>query len=297
MSSTRTNPVRNAPVAIVGRSREHRLITAALQAGRDILLEGPPGTSKSTMLRSISADWGVGFHLVEGNAELTSSRLVGHHNPARVLAEDYTEANFVAGPLVQAMQSGSFLYVEELNRAPEDSLNMLLAAMAERALEVPRYGTVTALPGFRLLASMNPFDNIGTGRISDSVYDRWCRLVVDYQGEEEERLIVEGAVADAAPDLVADAVAITRATRSHDDLRRGSSIRGAIDLAAIAVSLNDGQKPDPDHRNVHDAAQLALSARISLDETSQCTAEQVITEIWETHYFCTPGDESRGLHS
>ena len=66
------------------------------------------------------------FVLVEGNAELTPARLVGHHNPARVLREDYSADNFVPGPLVEAMRGGGFLYIEELNRAPEDTLNVLL---------------------------------------------------------------------------------------------------------------------------------------------------------------------------
>jgi hypothetical protein len=83
---------------VVGRRRELDLVLAAVSAGRDILLEGPPGTSKSTMLRAITANWDVPFVLVEGNAELTPARMVGHHNPARVLREDYSSENFVPGP-------------------------------------------------------------------------------------------------------------------------------------------------------------------------------------------------------
>src|SRR5205823_2780895 len=122
------------------------------------------------------ANWGIPFVLVEGNADLTPSKLVGHHNPARVLAEDYHASNFVPGPLIEAMRGGGFLYIEELNRAPEDTLNTLLAAMAERQVSLPRVGVVTARPTFRVMASMNPFDNVGTARVSASVYDRWCRL-------------------------------------------------------------------------------------------------------------------------
>ncbi|SDH46697.1 AAA family ATPase [Pseudonocardia oroxyli] len=170
--------------AVVGRERELTLVLAAVAAGRDVLLEGPPGTSKSTMLRAITEHWGVPFVLVEGNAELTPARLVGHHNPARVLAEDYSAENFVPGPLVEAMRTGGFLYIEELNRAPEDTLNVLLGAMAERAVTVPPVGTLRAESTFRVLASMNPFDNVGTARISDSVYDRWNRLAVGYQPQD-----------------------------------------------------------------------------------------------------------------
>ena len=278
---------------VVGRRRELDLVLAAVSAGRDILLEGPPGTSKSTMLRAITANWGVPFVLVEGNAELTPARMVGHHNPARVLREDYSSENFVPGPLVEAMERGGFLYIEELNRAPEDTLNVLLGAMAERAVTVPRVGTITAASTFRVLASMNPFDNVGTARISDSVYDRWCRLAVGYQDAVEEADIVRVRT-DASDDrLVADAVAITRATRGHPELRRGSSVRGAIDLTAIALELVKlGSYPDHE-RVVLDAALLALSGRIGVDEAVEATPEGVITEIWENHFFSAPGGQRR----
>ena len=127
---------------VVGRERELELILAAVAAGRDMLIEGPPGTSKSTLLRAITAEWGVPLVFVEGNADLTPARLIGHHNPARVLREDYSADNFVDGPLLEAMREGGFLYIEELNRAPEDTLNTLLTAMAEREVAVPRVGRI-----------------------------------------------------------------------------------------------------------------------------------------------------------
>src|SRR5450631_4282790 len=151
---------------VVGRERELTLVLAAVAAGRDILLEGPPGTSKTTLLKAITAQWGIPLVFVEGNADLTPAKLVGHHNPARVLREDYTAENFTDGPLLQAMRAGGFLYIEEFNRAPEDTLNTLLSAMADRRIAVPRAGEVEAKGTFRVIASMNPYDNIGTTRLS-----------------------------------------------------------------------------------------------------------------------------------
>ena len=43
---------------------------------------------------------------------------------------------------------------------------MLITVMSEGELHVPRLGRVAASPGFRLVAAMNPFDAIGTARIS-----------------------------------------------------------------------------------------------------------------------------------
>jgi MoxR-like ATPase len=295
---------------LVGRERELTLTLAAVAAGRDIILEGPPGTSKSTLLRAITAEWGIPLVFVEGNADLTPAKLIGHHNPARVLREDYSEDNFVDGPLLEAMREGGFLYIEEFNRAPEDTLNTLLTAMAERQVAVPRAGTVTARPTFRVIASMNPYDNVGTTRLSTSVHDRLCRLAITYQDAESERGIV--ALRAPLPDLdpglytrlVADAVAVTRATREHPDVRQGSSVRGAIDLTLIAGQLLDlrgmapfqhGSSDDESYPEVvFDAMVVALSGRIFLDETVELTPEAVLRQIWEDHFILNPAAAAPG---
>jgi MoxR-like ATPase len=315
---------------VVGRERELALVLAAVAAGRDILLEGPPGTSKSTLLRAITAEWGIPLVFVEGNADLTPAKLVGHHNPARVLREDYNPENFVDGPLVEAMRGGGFLYIEEFNRAPEDTLNTLLTAMAERRIAVPRVGEVVARDTFRVIASMNPYDNIGTTRLSTSVHDRLCRLAITYQDAAAERGIVAlrapqfgQALADQAlaglkparyERLVADAVAVTRATRVHEDIRQGSSVRGAIDLTLVAgqlfnldperVQVSSGPANDTPERQeaveqsyrdiVYDAMVVALSGRIFLDETVEATPEQVLRQIWEDHFILAPAASAPG---
>jgi MoxR-like ATPase len=303
---------------VVGRERELELVLAAVAAGRDMLLEGPPGTSKSTLLRAITAEWGIPLVFVEGNADLTPAKLVGHHNPARVLREDYSPDNFVDGPLLEAMRSGGFLYIEEFNRAPEDTLNTLLTAMAEREVAVPRVGRVVAKPTFRVIASMNPYDNVGTTRLSTSVHDRLCRLAVTYQDEVAERGIValraqlpgDGVPAELADALRFDAVAFTRATRTHPDIRQGSSVRGAIDLTLVAgellalraISSSGGVgrvRPEDPARTayaeaVFDAAVVALSGRIHLDETVDRAPEDVLREIWEDQFVLQPSAAAPG---
>ena len=150
-----------------------------------------------------------------------------------MLTDGYDPDVFVDGPLISAMREGALLYVEEINRIPEETLNVLITVMSERELHVPRLGRVAAAAGFRLVAAMNPFDAIGTARISGAVYDRVCRLSVSYQSAAEESAIV------AALDHV-DGPGVRRsgsARRSRScaapaiiaELRVGSSVRGAID--------------------------------------------------------------------
>ena len=282
---------------VVGRHREIELTLAALTAQRHIVLEGPPGTGKSTLLRAIAQAMNVGFVFVEGNAELTPARLAGTFDPARVLNDGYKPDAFLDGPLVEAMRAGSLLYIEEINRIPEETLNVLITVMSEGEITVPRLGKILAEPGFQMIAAMNPFDSVGTARISSAVYDRVCRVSMSYQSAEDEIAIVrrntEGSgVSDA---WLEKAVAVVRRTRSHADLRVGSSVRGAVDFAKVAVSLAELREANIENPSVGvDSALVALSGRVRVREGSVRTAEEIVTEIWQDVFGRTEGDANGG---
>ena len=96
--------------------------------------------------------------------------------------------------------------------------------------------------------------------------------------------------------LVRDAVAVTRATREHPDIRQGSSVRGAIDLTLVSGQLfglrgtASGDYPEL----VYDAMVVALSGRIFLDETVDATPEAVLRQIWEDQFILAPAAAAPG---
>jgi len=275
---------------VVGRHREIELTLAALAARRHIVLEGPPGTGKSTLLRAIAEAMNVGFVFVEGNAELTPARLAGTFDPARVLNDGYKPDAFLDGPLVEAMRAGSLLYIEEINRIPEETLNVLITVMSEGEITIPRLGRILAAPGFQMIAAMNPFDTVGTARISSAVYDRMCRIAVAYQSAKEETNIVHRASPTSNMRWCSQVVNVVRQTREHSDLRMGSSVRGAIDTALVAQSLGELRGLNAQDALVGlDAALTSLSGRVKLREGVTRSVEEVIAEIWNS-VFALPSE-------
>jgi MoxR-like ATPase len=283
------------PIQVVGRRRELELVRAALASGAHILIEGPPGTGKSTLLRQVAESRYTEFVLVEGSAELTPARLIGSFDPALVLEQGYRPENFTDGPLVRAMRDGGLLYVEELNRVPEETINVLLTVMSEGEINVPRLGRVTADGSFRLVAAMNPYDSVGTSRLSMALYDRTCRISVGYQDAAHERQIVQLAAPDAKQTLVTEAVALARATREHPDLRFGASVRGAIDYARLVPELAEIRVVPADDWQVGlDAALTTLSGRVRRHESCPRSADQIIEEIFRRLRATRPADGPPG---
>jgi len=262
---------------VVGRQAEIRQILATLAAQRNLILEGAPGTTKSTILRALTAVAGLPFFVVEGSVDLTPAKLVGHFNPARVMADDYKPEYFEPGPLTLAMRGG-ILYIEEFNRMPADTSNVLITAVEEGELNIPRYGRVEAQDGFRVVCAQNPYDDVGTVRISRAVYDRFCRVKLGYQSEREERQIVREKTGIQDRSLLYIAVRIARETRKHPEIKQGASVRGAIDMVSIAEQLRDleGQS----FREMLESAMLvAMSGKIWLQETTDRTPEEILREI------------------
>jgi len=221
---------------VVGRRRELRLLLTAVERGKAVLLVGLPGVSKTTIVRAVAAHLGGGTDSVvdvTGDEQMTAHGLVGTFDPPLVLKDGYRSEHFVPGPLARAMTAGGILYLEELNRAPSGALNVLMTALSERYLEVPRLGRVDAAAGFTVIGAANPLDDVGTARLSRGLADRFLLLPLDYQPRDEEIEIVRRRCGMKRAGFHPFAVDVARESRGHPDLRHGASVRGAIDMVDL----------------------------------------------------------------
>jgi MoxR-like ATPase len=107
-------------------------------------------------------------------------------------------------------------------------------------------------------------------------------------GAEETSIVarqsppVPGPWRDQAVDLV-------RRTREHPDVRIGSSVRGALDMVRVAVSLARIRGDEPTAWTIgYDAALMGLSGRIAIDESSGRTAESVIEQLYTDVFGAKP---------
>jgi len=175
------------------------------------------------------------------------------------------------------MEQGGILYIEEFNRMPADVANILITPMEERELNIPRYGKVVAQGKFTVVASQNPYDDVGTVRISRAFMDRICRITLDYQSEAEELEIVSRRTGSTDEKLMLWAVKLARRTREHEEIKMGASVRAAIDLVALGESMKKNGLLTAE--NVEQAALMALSSKVWLTEMSNKTPEQVVSSL------------------
>ncbi|MEN9723013.1 MAG: hypothetical protein RJB38_999 [Pseudomonadota bacterium] len=255
-----------SPPSLVGREEELLKIRACVLAGRNLLLEGPVGVGKTHLALAVTRELGRPVFRIDGDGRYSEQKLSGWFDPPLVLKHGYSAKSFIPGPLVEAMRQGGILFINELNRLPEGVQNILLPAVDERLVMVPRLGEVRAERGFAVIATQNPKEFVATSHLSEAILDRFELLVLEYQPEEQEFAIVCESCEDER--LALGAVRLARLTRGHPRVRRGASVRAALAVAEIASALMRFEKK-PFSEAFLAAALLALPTRIEIERDTE----------------------------
>jgi len=257
---------------IIGRSQELQDAMIAVKGKKHVLIEGPVGVGKTVIAMALANYLERSIYRVDGDERYTEQKMVGWFDPPVVMAKGYARDAFIEGPLMRSMQDGAFLFINELNRMPEGTQNVLLPAMDERKIIVPRIGNVEAKDGFTIIATQNPEEYIATSRLSEALKDRFVWVKLNYQSQEEEEAIVRKETSSSDDLLVKAAVLIGRKTRENPEVRRGASIRGAIDIVSMMQQVTSKKMAelglDQMKKLLQRVAVLSLASKVELREGS-----------------------------
>ncbi|MFO8020083.1 MAG: MoxR family ATPase [Promethearchaeia archaeon] len=265
---------------IIGRQDELEKIIIAHSVGKHILIEGEVGVGKTTLARAVADYFDKDFFRIDCSEDTLTHNLVGYWNPPMVIADGYIEDSYLYGPLAEAMMNGGCLFINEINRMPESTQNALLTSLDERILKIPKLKTIEASDGFFVIATQNPAAHVGVSVLGEALKDRFIWVKLEYQPPEEERAIIKQEVGLNGKD--GDRIAIIsqkviQETRERPSLRRGSSIRGGIDLAALVN--NYGEQGLDSSKVWVNSAIMALFNKIELEDGITRTKNDIITNI------------------
>jgi len=238
--------------AVVGQDDALELLLAATALGGHVLLEGPPGTAKTLLVRAFAAALDTSFRRIQFTPDMLPSDVTG------TIALRDGALSFRPGPIF-----ASVVLADEINRTPPKTQAALLEAMEERQVTVD--GERHALPEpFVVVATQNPVEYEGTYPLPEAQLDRFLfRADIGYPGAEDELALLRLARRGLAPAALDDVrpvasgedlraaqraidaitataevegfvVAIARATRALPGVTLGASPRAAVHLLAAA---------------------------------------------------------------
>ncbi len=263
---------------IIGRTEELRKIILAHSVGKNILIEGEVGVGKTTIAKAIANFFDSGFYRIDCSEETLNHNLVGYFDPPLVISKGYIEDSYIYGPLTLAMKNGGCLFINEINRMPESTQNSLLTALDEKILDIPKLKTIKATNSFFIIATQNPAAHVGVTVLGEALKDRFVWVKLDYQspGEEIQIITQELQVENNQLKKIATiSQKIVHLTRESTLLRRGSSIRGAIDLTSLIYKSGNSNSS----KNWVEAATMSLYNKIEVDDGVTKTKSEIIADI------------------
>ena len=266
---------------VIGKEQLKEMMLVALIAGGHVLIEGPPGSAKTTLANSFASAIGGSFKRIQLTPDMMPSDVTGFY-----LYSTTGHTSFVPGPIF-----ANIVLADELNRTTPRTQAALLEAMQEHQVTIERETFPLDEP-FMVIGTQLQFGGEGTYPLTDVQVDRFMlRIFSDYSSLEEEEMVLNNidsidkhsiqAIASTLEirDIQASArqvqvsplvnkyiVAIVNSLRNDPDMLSGCSTRASIALfkCARVLALFDGRDfviPDDVKRLIYPALEHRIKVK------------------------------------
>jgi len=292
--------VNNVEQTLFGKRHVVEMVLATMISEGHVLLEDVPGTGKTAMARAIAESMEMKYSRIQFTPDLLPTDITG----IEVYNQKKAAFEFQEGPIF-----ANLVLADEINRASPKTQSALLEAMEERHVTVGKVRRAAGLP-FLVIATQNPIEQSGTYPLPEAQLDRFMiKTSVGYTDPNSTVEILKGtaqvsgqlkAVAKGSDILTMAAMAreviandsvlryivtIVEETRQAEQIRVGSSVRGARNLTKLAKTwaLTKGRNyitPD----DVKELATNVLAHRIVLTPDAEFDGvkpSQIISQILE----------------
>jgi MoxR-like ATPase len=224
------------------------IVYLADRLAKPVLVEGPAGTGKTELAKSVARMTGSRLIRLQCYEGLDESKALYEWNYKKQLLriqadagqsweqleEDiFAEEFLLARPLLEAIRSPDpvVLLVDEVDRVELETEALLLEVLSEYQVSIPELGTVRATRIPMVFLTSN-----NTRELSEALKRRCLYLHVDYPDLDRERAIISTRVPGISAELADQVARIVRSIRSMD-LKKYPSVSETIDWARTLVVL------------------------------------------------------------